>query len=66
MSEKFVALARARGYTGILLGTEEAPTANKEIDRKEADSRYVLTDEERKEKTKAGQWQCIHKMAVVM
>ena len=24
-SEKFVALARARGFAGILLGTEEAP-----------------------------------------
>ena len=49
-SEKFVALARARGFAGILLGTEEAPRANEEIDRKKADGNDVLTDEERKEK----------------
>ena len=29
-SEKFVALARARGFAGILLGTEKAPRAHKE------------------------------------
>ena len=27
-SEKFVALARARGFAGILLGTEQAPNAD--------------------------------------
>ena len=48
-SEKFVALARARGFAGILLGTEEAPRANREIDRKKEDGNYVLTDEERKD-----------------
>ena len=31
-SEKF-ALARARGFAGILLGTEKAPRADKEIDK---------------------------------
>ena len=31
-SDKFVALARARGFAGILLGTEQAPNADKEID----------------------------------
>ena len=31
-SEKFIALARARGFAGILLGTEQAPNADKEID----------------------------------
>ena len=36
-SEKFVALARARGLAGILLGTEKAPRADKEIDRKNED-----------------------------
>ena len=51
-SEKFVALARARGFAGILLGTEEAPRADEEIDRKKADGNYVLTDEERKDKTR--------------
>ena len=28
-SQEFVALARARGFAGILLGTEKAPRANK-------------------------------------
>ena len=65
-SEKFVALARARGFAGILLGTEEAPRADKEIDRKTADGNYVSTDEERKEKTQAGKWQCVHKFAFVI
>ena len=36
-SKKFVAVARARGFAGILLGTEEAQRANEEIDRKKAD-----------------------------
>ena len=27
-SEKFIALARARGFAGILLGTEQAPNAD--------------------------------------
>ena len=65
-SEKFVALGRARGFSGILLGTEKAPRADEEIDKKKADSSYELTEAERKEKTKAGKWQCIHKFAVVM
>ena len=30
-SETFVALARARGLAGILLGTEPAPSADEEI-----------------------------------
>ena len=29
-SEKFVALGRARGFAGILLGTEKAPRAHRE------------------------------------
>ena len=33
-SEKFVALARARVFAEILLGTEKAPRADKEIDKK--------------------------------
>ena len=49
-SEKFVALARARGFAGILLGTEQAPNADKEIDRKKSDGSYELTEAERKEK----------------
>ena len=51
-SEKFVALARARGFAGILLGTEKAPRADEEIDRTNAEGSYELTDEERKEKRK--------------
>ena len=41
-SEKFIALARARGFAGILLGTEQAPNADKDIDRKKADGSYSL------------------------
>ena len=48
--KKFVALARARGFAGILLGTEQAPNADKEIDRKKSDNSYELTDADRKEK----------------
>ena len=65
-SEKFVALARARGFAGILLGTEKAPRAHKDIDRKNEDYSYELTETETKEKTQAGKWQCLHKLAVVM
>ena len=65
-SKKFRALARARGFAGILLGTEQAPRADKEIDKKKADGSYELTEAERKEKTQAGKWYCIHKFAVVM
>ena len=65
-SEKFVALARARGFAGILLGTETAPSADKDIDKKKSDGSYELTDAERKEKTQAGKWQCTHRFAVVM
>ena len=39
-SEKFVALARARGFARILLHTEKVPRADKAIDRKKADSSY--------------------------
>ena len=54
-SEKFVALARARGYAGILLGTEQAPRADKDIDKKKPDGSYELTDVERKEKKRLRQ-----------
>ena len=65
-SEKFVALAKARGFAGIVLGTEQAPRADEDIDKKKSDVSYELTYAERKEKTKAGIWQCIHTFAVVM
>ena len=48
-SEKFVALARARGFAGILLGTEKAPRADEGIDRKKEDHSYELTEAERKD-----------------
>ena len=59
-SEKFVALARARGFAGILLGTEKAPRADKEIDRKKDDSSYVLAEAERKEKRDSGRQMAMH------
>ena len=49
-SEKFVALARARGFAWILLGTEKVQGADEEIDKKKADGSYELTEVERKEK----------------
>ena len=54
-SEMFLALVRARGFEGILLGTEMAPRADEEIDRKGKDHNYELTDSERKEKERL--WQ---------
>ena len=54
-SEKFVALARARGFAVTLLGTEKASRADKEIDRKKDDSSYVLTEAKRKEKKRLRQ-----------
>ena len=65
-SEKFIALARARGFAGILLGTAQAPNTDEDIDRKKNDGSYELTEAERKEKTQARKWQCIHQPAVVM
>ena len=49
-SEKFVALVRARGFAGILLGTENAPSADKDIDRKKENHCFELTEVEREEK----------------
>ena len=54
-SEKFIALARARGFAGILLGTEQAPNADEDIDRKKSDGSYELTEAERKEKKRLRQ-----------
>ena len=42
-SDKFVALARARGFAGILLDIKKAPRADEEIDRKNEDHSYELT-----------------------
>ena len=54
-SEKSVALARARGFAGILLGTEKAPRADKEIDKNKVDGSYDLTEAARKEKKRLRQ-----------
>ena len=54
-SEKFTALARARGFAGILLGTEQAPNAEEDIDRKKNDGSCELTEAERKEKKRLRQ-----------
>ena len=54
-SKTFVALARATGFAGTLLGTERAPRADEEFDRKNADGNYELTDEDRKEKNRLRQ-----------
>ena len=64
-SEKLIALVRARGFAGILLGTEQAPKADEDSDRKKNDGGYELTDADRKE-IQGSKWQCIHKLAVVM
>ena len=48
-------LARARCFAGILLGTEQAPNADEEIDRKKSVGRYELTDTDRKEKKRLRQ-----------
>ena len=53
--EKFVALARARRFAGILLGTEKALRANEEIDKMKADGSYELTEAESKEKKRLRQ-----------
>ena len=55
LSEMIVALARARGFAGILLGTKKAPRADEEIDKKKADGSYELTGAERKEKKRLRQ-----------
>ena len=51
-------LARARGFAGILLGTEKAPRADKETDKKKADGSYIInrSRKKREEKTQAGKW----------
>ena len=54
-SEKFIALARARGFAGILLGTDQAPSADEDIDKKKSDGSYELTDAEKKEKKRLRQ-----------
>ena len=54
-SEKFVDLARARGFAGVLLGTEQAHRVDEDIDKKKSDGSYELTDAERIEKKRLSQ-----------
>ena len=54
-SEKFIALARTKGFAGILLGTEQAPNADEDVDRKKSDGGSELTDADRKEKKRLRQ-----------
>ena len=42
-------------HAGILLGTEQAPRADKDIDKKKSDDSYELTEAERKEKNRLRQ-----------
>ena len=46
-------MARARGFAEILLGTEQAPRADEDIDKKKSDGNYELTDAERKKPRQA-------------
>ena len=52
---KVYCLARARGFAGILLGTEQAPRADEDIDKKKSDGSYELTDAEKIEKKRLRQ-----------
>ena len=54
-SEKFIALARARDFAGILLGTEQETNADEDIDRNKNDGGDEMTEAERKEKKKLRQ-----------
>ena len=63
---KVCCFGQSKRFAGILLGTEKAPRADKEIDRMKEDHSFELTEAERKEKTQAGKWQCIHKFAFFM
>ena len=53
--EKFIALARARGFAGILLGTEQASNADEDIGREKNDGGKELTEAERIEKRRLRQ-----------
>ena len=63
-SEMLVALSRARGFAGILLGTEKTPR----LIEKNEDHNYELNEADRKEKKRkySGRHCRIHKFAVVM
>ena len=60
-SENFVAWTRARGFAGILLGTEKAPRADEEIDKKKSDGSYELAEAERKRRKDSGRQMAMHR-----
>ena len=45
---KVYCFGKSKRFAGILLGTEQAPREDEEIDEKQADGSYELTDAERK------------------
>ena len=57
---------QSQRLVGILLGTEKAPRVDEDIDRTKTNGNYELTEEDRKEKTQAGKWQCLHKFTIVI
>ena len=57
---KVCCFGRARGFAGILLGTEKAPRADEDIDRKKADSSFELTDAEKKRRKDLGRQMAMH------
>ena len=58
-SERFF-FARSRGFAGILLGSEKAPRADKDIDKTKSDGSYELTDAKRKERKDSGRQMPMH------
>ena len=54
-SEKVYCSGKSKRFRGILLGTEQAPNADEDIDGKKNDGGYELTEAERKEKKRLKQ-----------
>ena len=53
-------MARARGLAGILLGTEKAPRANKDIDRKKEGHSFELRETEKKRRKDSYRQMAMH------
>ena len=58
--QKSLLLGQSKRFAGILLGTEKAPRADEEIDKKKVDGSYELTEAERKEKKNSGKQIIMH------
>ena len=52
---RFFCFGQSKRFSGELLGTQKAPRADKDIDKKKADGSYELTEAERKEKKRLRQ-----------